>query len=113
MRASHFGWRLRAAYEGHENVADELETGRLPKHIRLPFHAGGWQEILYLFVVLQARLQVCHTDGRPVPGDPPQTLSRNLPAVYRITTAKKRDSCDHQHYIRAHYHHLCSCATNH
>jgi hypothetical protein len=44
----YFGWRLRVAYEGHERLADELETGRLPKHIRLPFHAGGWQEILYL-----------------------------------------------------------------
>jgi hypothetical protein len=44
----YFGWRLRAAYEGHETLAEELERGRVPKHVRLPFHVAGWQEILYL-----------------------------------------------------------------
>jgi PAP_fibrillin len=44
----YFGWRFWLPYEGHEVVADELETGQLPKHLRLPFHACGWQATLYL-----------------------------------------------------------------
>jgi cytochrome P450 len=42
-----------------------------------------WIRRWYGRLVLQSRLQVCHTDGRLVPGDPPQTLLGNLPAVYR------------------------------
>jgi hypothetical protein len=44
----YFGWRLRSPYEGHGMVGDELEIGRLPRHVRLPFHACGWQASLYL-----------------------------------------------------------------
>jgi hypothetical protein len=44
----YFGWRPQSAYEGYERVADELETGGLPTHVRLPFSACGWQTILYL-----------------------------------------------------------------
>jgi PAP_fibrillin len=44
----YFGWRFWLPYEGHEMVADELEIKRLPNHIRLPFHARGWQATLYL-----------------------------------------------------------------
>lgn len=44
----YFGWRLRSPYEGHAMLGDELETGRFPKHVRLPFHACGWQAIVYL-----------------------------------------------------------------
>jgi hypothetical protein len=44
----YFGWRFRSPYEGHRMAGNELECGLLPKHLRLPFHACGWQEILYL-----------------------------------------------------------------
>jgi PAP_fibrillin len=44
----YFGWRFRSPYEGHGIVADELEAGCLPKHLRLPFRASGWQSMLYL-----------------------------------------------------------------
>jgi cytochrome P450 len=42
-----------------------------------------WIRRWYQRLVLQSRLEVCHADGRLVPGDPPQTLLGNLPAVYR------------------------------
>jgi PAP_fibrillin len=44
----YFGWRFRLPYEGHGMLADELEASRLPKHLRLPFHACGWQATSYL-----------------------------------------------------------------
>jgi hypothetical protein len=43
----YFGWRIRP-YEGHRMVAEQLEAGRLPNYVRLPFHACGWQSTLYL-----------------------------------------------------------------
>jgi cytochrome P450 len=42
-----------------------------------------WIRRWYGRLVLESSLQVCHSDGRLVPGDPPQTLFGNLPAVYR------------------------------
>jgi cytochrome P450 len=42
-----------------------------------------WIRRWYGRLVMESRLQVCHADGRVVPGEPPQTLFGNLPAVYR------------------------------
>jgi hypothetical protein len=42
-----------------------------------------WIRRWYGCLVLRSRRQVSHADGRIVPGDPPQTLFGNLPAVYR------------------------------
>jgi cytochrome P450 len=42
-----------------------------------------WIRRWYGRLVLRSRRQVSHADGRIVPGDPPQTLFGNLPAVYR------------------------------
>jgi cytochrome P450 len=42
-----------------------------------------WIRAWYGRLVRTYRQQVCHADGRIVPGDPPQTLFGNLPAVYR------------------------------
>lgn len=44
----YFGLRLFSRYEGHAAVVNELEARRLRGHIRLPFHACGWQTMLYL-----------------------------------------------------------------
>jgi hypothetical protein len=52
----YFGMRILPAYEGHAAVADELETGRLPRHFRLPFHGYGWQSTVYL----DDRLRIVH-----------------------------------------------------
>lgn len=42
-----------------------------------------WIRVWYGRLVRTSRAEVCHADGRIVPGDPPQILLGNLPAVYR------------------------------
>jgi hypothetical protein len=44
----YFAVRILSRYEGHTSLADRLESGRVPRRIRLPFHKVGWQSIMYL-----------------------------------------------------------------
>ena len=40
--------RVWSSYEGAQRLAARLETGRIPRKIRVPFHKAGWQRNAYL-----------------------------------------------------------------
>jgi hypothetical protein len=44
----YFAMRLISEYEGPRAVAVGLESNRLRRRMRIPFHRSGWQSILYI-----------------------------------------------------------------
>jgi hypothetical protein len=44
----YFAMRIISEYEGPRAIAAALESNRLRRRMRIPFHRSGWQSILYL-----------------------------------------------------------------